>query len=124
MKTRVSRHLRFIAVAGLMMGGVMAASAAPAAASVTSAAVVMAAPGDHAYCDDYVYEKRGNGACVELIQYYLTQYGFGSYLRPDGIDGEFGQKTHNAVVAFQRRYGLQADGKVGPRTWAKFSQLA
>ena len=34
-----------------------------------------------------------------------------------GMDGVFGQRTHDAVVAFQRRSGLAADGVVGPKTW-------
>ncbi len=33
-------------------------------------------------------------------------------------DGVFGQKTHDAVVAFQRAHGLTPDGIVGALTWA------
>ena len=33
-------------------------------------------------------------------------------------DGIFGAKTHNAVVRFQQRSGLNGDGKVGPKTFA------
>jgi pyruvate/2-oxoglutarate dehydrogenase complex dihydrolipoamide acyltransferase (E2) component len=33
--------------------------------------------------------------------------------------GPFGPLTHNAVVAFQRKHGLVADGIVGPLTWSK-----
>ena len=35
-----------------------------------------------------------------------------------GADGDFGNDTRAAVLAFQRRNGLTADGIVGPQTWA------
>lgn len=35
-----------------------------------------------------------------------------------GADGEFGNDTRAAVLAFQRRNDLTADGEVGPLTWA------
>ena len=33
-------------------------------------------------------------------------------------DGEFGQYTMAATLAFQRAYGLEDDGEVGPYTWS------
>lgn len=33
------------------------------------------------------------------------------------IDGDFGQLTRRAVVAFQDAHALKVDGIVGPRTW-------
>lgn len=34
-----------------------------------------------------------------------------------GVDGDFGQKTQDAVIAFQQQKGLKADGVVGPKTF-------
>ncbi|GCB46627.1 peptidoglycan-binding protein [Streptomyces sp. NL15-2K] len=35
------------------------------------------------------------------------------------IDGQFGPGTRDATIAWQKRYGLGADGKVGDNTWSK-----
>lgn len=35
------------------------------------------------------------------------------------VDGEFGAKTKSAVVSFQKKHGLTADGIVGKKTWNK-----
>ena len=35
--------------------------------------------------------------------------------------GPFGPKTYAAVVAFQTKHGLKADGIVGPLTWSKLN---
>lgn len=54
---------------------------------------------------------------VRYLQQKLT-----SKLYPLGnIDGIFGNATREAVVAFQRENGLDADGIVGPLTWQAVS---
>ncbi len=53
------------------------------------------------------------GPFVELLQLGLNREGALSP-EPDGI---FGQRTKDAVLDFQRRNSLAADGVVGARTW-------
>ena len=54
------------------------------------------------------------GADVTKIQQRLKQYGY----MDAAADGIFGQATYEAVVWFQRKNGLKADGVVGPATAA------
>lgn len=35
------------------------------------------------------------------------------------VDGIFGKQTKEAVITFQKEYGLEPDGEVGPLTWKK-----
>ena len=57
------------------------------------------------------------GECVRAAQLLLIGRGYscGRY----GADGEIGQDTYNAVIAFQRVCGLQQDGIIGAQTWAR-----
>jgi hypothetical protein len=59
-----------------------------------------------------------NGQHVRDLQAHLKRV-YPAYAGHLGVDGDFGAKTHAAVVEFQRRSGLGADGIVGPLTWAK-----
>lgn len=54
------------------------------------------------------------GEQVRLIQQKLKDYGYFS----GTVDGVFGQETYDAVLWFQRKNGLTADGKVGSATAA------
>jgi murein DD-endopeptidase MepM/ murein hydrolase activator NlpD len=51
-----------------------------------------------------------NGSKGEQVKYLQQQLGL-------PIDGSFGTSTHKAVVAFQKKHKLTADGIVGPLTW-------
>jgi peptidoglycan hydrolase-like protein with peptidoglycan-binding domain len=51
-----------------------------------------------------------NGSKGEQVKYLQQQLGL-------TIDGTFDGKTHAAVVAFQKKKKLTADGIVGPLTW-------
>lgn len=62
-----------------------------------------------------VYLRRGDrGILVALLQSALTNAGFS----PGVVDGIYGNRTFNAVTAFQRANRITADGIAGPRTWA------
>lgn len=52
------------------------------------------------------------GSNVQSIQYLLLHRGYSV-----AVDGQFGPQTKSAVVTFQQRNGLVADGVVGPQTW-------
>jgi lysozyme family protein len=54
---------------------------------------------------------------ARAVQHALNMLGFGPLLE----DGSYGRFTRNAVLAFQRKHGLVADGLVGPATGAKLS---
>lgn len=61
--------------------------------------------------------RRGStGEDVVYVQTRLIELGYD--LSPYGADGKFGAKTEEAVKAFQRANGLEADGIVGKRTYA------
>lgn len=55
-----------------------------------------------------VLQVGSTGHHVEVIQRFLGI----------DVDGEFGRHTEKAVVRYQQRRGLTADGVVGPATWA------
>lgn len=53
------------------------------------------------------------GGDVAVAQAILNARGYNC----GEIDGDFGTKTHNMVMAFQGESGLVIDGVVGPATW-------
>lgn len=40
------------------------------------------------------------------------------------VDGIFGRQTENAVIIFERQFGLTPDGVVGPQTWDALMELS
>jgi len=60
-----------------------------------------------------VLRKGDQGPDVTELQNELTKAGFSVF-----ADGDFGGHTEEAVIAFQTRKGLKADGVVGAGTWA------
>ena len=61
-----------------------------------------------------VLEVGSSGSDVTAVQRKLIQWGYLS----GAADGKYGEDTRRAVLAFQRRNGLSADGRVGPATAA------
>lgn len=60
--------------------------------------------------------RRGSaGYGVMKLQRLLLQRGFA----PGSEDGLFGEKTHSALCAFQRVFGLSQDGVAGSLTWER-----
>ena len=57
------------------------------------------------------------GECVRSAQMLLIGRGYSCGWC--GADGEIGQDTYNAIIAFQRATGLQQDGIIGAQTWAR-----
>lgn len=55
-----------------------------------------------------------NGSLTRYLQRMLNVLGYNI-----AVDGDFGDGTKNAVVSFQNKYGLAADGIVGSGTWSK-----
>lgn len=53
------------------------------------------------------------GAYVCIAQDDLNTLGY----QTGGLDGVFGSKTYQAVIAYQRRAGLSVDGIIGCNTW-------
>lgn len=57
-------------------------------------------------------KKGSKGNITLLIQKRLNSVGFSL-----STDGDFGTKTYNAIITFQKNRGLTQDGIVGKNTW-------
>lgn len=63
-------------------------------------------------------QRGDSGEKVSDLQFFLSIIAsVDPAIPPIAIDGVFGERTYNAVVAFQREYGLVEDGIVGAQTW-------
>ena len=61
----------------------------------------------------------GNGGETSRIQQRLLDLGFWV----NGVDGQYGITTRQAVMAFEKFMGFDADGKVDERTAAAMSAM-
>jgi murein DD-endopeptidase MepM/ murein hydrolase activator NlpD len=96
-------NIDYEAFRGAPTSAIAASPAAPAKPSVAPAKGSRAYPGR--------WLRRGEPASPDIL-YLQNKLG----VNPPG---PFGPLTHAAVVAFQRKHGLLADGIVGPLTWSK-----
>ncbi|HUB89301.1 MAG TPA: peptidoglycan-binding domain-containing protein [Dyella sp.] len=70
------------------------------------------------HAEDVPTLKYGDeGDTVQELQQQLRSIGYCDIDGPVNADGNFSDRTHRAVTAFQRDYGLVADGIAGPKTW-------
>ena len=53
-----------------------------------------------------------NGSLTRYLQHMLNVLGY-----PMLVDGSFGTTTQNAIISFQKKRGITADGVVGSTTW-------
>ena len=72
--------------------------------------------------DTGLISRGQTGARVKKLQALLI-YFHGISCGPDGVDGDFGPNTEAAVLEFQTRAGLPADGLVGPMTTAELLEV-
>lgn len=63
--------------------------------------------------ENVILKKGKEGILVTILQATLTCQGYSC----NGIDGDFGNGCHKAVVALQKKHGLTQDGIVGKKTW-------
>jgi len=71
----------------------------------------------------YIVRQGDRGARVAHLQYLLDVFGRYFANLPTIIrDSNFGANTRNAVLAYQRMVGINADGVVGPITWSRMYQ--
>jgi N-acetyl-anhydromuramyl-L-alanine amidase AmpD len=57
---------------------------------------------------------------IKAVQAALKNAGFD----PGPIDGKMGEKTKQAVMAFQKKNGFAVDGVVGTKTWEALSRFS
>lgn len=68
------------------------------------------------YASYPMIRKGSKGEYVKKLQTRLIEL---NYLAAGEADGDFGNKTFNALAEFQKKNGIEVDGVAGPQTWGK-----
>ena len=108
----MKKSIRRGALAAMLLAGAIAAGAAGAAAVLPGYTADTAIVGMQA-AEAAVLKKGSTGGEVKEVQRRLKEWGYYT----GGVDGIFGSGTRAAVVAFQKKNGLAADGVVGAATY-------
>ncbi len=106
-----------IALLALGLGGV---SATAVAAMQTSEKVVCVAQGEENAIETAILKQGAKGDEVKEVQRRLKNWGY----YKGKVDGVFGAGTRSAVIAFQKKNGLKADGVVGKATYKALGMTA
>lgn len=110
-----------VAAAGLFVYCSAAAIAAPRAKAQEAATYAAECNADeYAVCAVAVLRKGSKGNEVKEVQRRLKRWGYYS----GRVDGVFGAGTRAAVIAFQKKNGLTADGVVGKATYKALGMTA
>ena len=80
-------------------------------------------PGGDGKYPGYLLKYGSKGEKVRELQYYLNEISKIYNIPSISVDGIFGNGTKEAVIAFQRLFGLTPDGIVGPATWNKIVEV-
>ncbi len=91
----------------------LALTATTVAGTAATVARIQQQPVETAVAEAAVLRQGSRGAEVKEVQRRLKQWGYYS----GTVDGIFGAGTKQAVIAFQKKNGLTADGVVGRATY-------
>ncbi|MCH8611559.1 peptidoglycan-binding domain-containing protein [Arsenicicoccus dermatophilus] len=104
--------------ASLMLGG--AAATAPVAQAAPVRPITGAAYGcNYSHNHTQILRYGSKGAAVKQAQCLLNANNriMGLGLPNLAVDGDYGDRTYQMVIRFQKAMEIKADGIVGPQTW-------
>ena len=101
-----------LALAGVALAMTLSAAVAAIKAPTTSSPAAIAV-GVEEVVEAAVLKQGSKGGEVKEVQRRLKMWGYYN----GSVDGVFGAGTRSAVIAFQKKNGLKADGVVGKSTY-------